>query len=162
MLVIGTNHRLADMNILYSIGDEVNSSVYDFANRKGLPIDLNVKSHCNFASFLAKLSTHDCVIVESIHSFQMSMLELLKTLKIAASNSIRIISADGRIDIRTDQKAREFLNAFSLACEIDSSYRSSKTKRALAISKQNGKVLGRRVGWRKNHITEKAAIIETN
>lgn len=76
------------MNVLYSIGDEVDSSVYDFVNRKGLPIDLNVKSYCDFASFLSKLTSHDCVIVESIHSFQMSMLELLKTLKNAESNNI--------------------------------------------------------------------------
>jgi len=151
MLVNVTNQRLIDMDILYSIGEKVDSFAYDFVNRKCVSIDLNVYSHCDFASFLNKLTCHDCVIVESIYSFQMLMLELLKTLKNVESYNIRILSADGRIDTFGNKSTRDMLDSYSFACELDSSYRSSKIKKALTISKQNGKVLDRRVGWRKKH-----------
>jgi len=139
------------MTVLYSSDVNVSETSMQFIEHKGLKIDMWACSCTNdLYEVASKLSAGSCLLVDNIQTLTFSIKGLASFLEYAFNNSLRILSLDGKIDLRKDFNSRLFVEALKLGAEVDGANRSRRTRSALATSKENGKVLGRRVGWRKS------------
>jgi len=143
------------MNLLYSIDEKQDDTILQFINEKGISIDLRIQSFVEMDALINILGEGDCVIIDSINSIHKSILGLADFLQSIIEKNIRILSADGKLDLSFNDRSLLVIDSFRLAYEIDSSYRSVQTRKALQVKKNEGMVLGRRKGWRKNKNTMK-------
>jgi len=138
------------MTVLFSKDCNVADEDREFIERKALNIDMwTCSSTTDLYEISSNLSEGSCLIVDSIHALPFSIKGLASFLEYAFNKSLRVLSLDGKIDVKRDFNSRLFVEALKLGAEVDYANRSRRTRSALATSKENGKVLGRRVGWRK-------------
>jgi len=145
------------MTVLFSKDCNVADEDREFIASKALSIDMWTCSSTNdIYEVSSNLSEGSCLIVDNIQTLCFSIKGLASFLEYAFNKSLRVLSLDGKMDIRRDFNSRLFVDALKLGAEVDGANRSRRTKNALANSKENGKILGRRVGWRKKVVLEVA------
>jgi len=132
----------------------MDDTILQFIQEKGINIDLRIQSFVEMDALINILGEGDCIIIiDSINSIHKSILGLADFLQSIIEKNIRILSADGKLDLSFNDRSLLVIDSFRLAYEIDSSYRSVQTRKALKIKKSEGAILGRRKGWRKNQNT---------
>jgi len=140
------------MTLIYSSRDDLDINIEQLLNDHGVSPDLwvNETSERDVEKVLSGLTHGDFMVVTDFMDLEMSIKNTLSFIRSAVSRNVRLLLVDIGLIIDNDNYSKSLISGMELALCINHNYISGKTRRALNNAKSEGKVLGRRVGWRKN------------
>ena len=105
------------------------------------------KSDREIFSLVKGLRDGDTLIVSEISRLARHLRELLDIVNILIEKKVRIVFVKESLDIRDDNPAAMFtMNILGSVAQLEKSMIGLRTREALATKKENGQILGRRLG----------------
>ena len=105
------------------------------------------KSDREIFSLVKGLRGGDTLIVSEISRLARHLRELLDIVNILIEKKVRIVFVKESLDIRDDNPAAMFtMSILGSVAQLEKSMIGLRTREALATKKENGQIIGRRIG----------------
>lgn len=132
------------------------SEITRFSKDRRIPVDRWVEevvsgkvkdSDRRLGSLLKKLKRGDTFIVSELSRLSRTLLEIMSIMHMMLNRGVTLYSVKENLCLSTDDiTSKVIIFAFGLAAEIERDLISKRTKEALAARKEQGFVLGHKVG----------------